>query len=83
MWAHDLLGLPVDADERAVKRAYAARLKVTRPDDDPAAFQRLGLEWAWRLMSEPRRMASRYARCAAVFADVTLRGARARQEATR
>mgnify|MGYP000962508045 CR=1 FL=1 len=41
MWAHDLLGLPVDADERAVKRAYAARLKVTRPDDDPAAFQRL------------------------------------------
>lgn len=49
----------------------------------PAAFQRLGLEWAWRLMSEPRRMASRYARCAAVFADVTLRGARARQEATR
>ncbi|WP_210242587.1 J domain-containing protein [Prosthecodimorpha hirschii] len=52
MWAHDLLGLPVDADERAVKRAYAARLKVTRPDDDPAAFQRLveardvALQWA-------------------------------------
>lgn len=40
----------------------------------PALFQRLGMEWAWRLMSEPRRLALRYARCAAVFADVALRG---------
>jgi hypothetical protein len=35
------LGLDPDADEGAVKRAYAARLKTRRPDDDPAAFQRL------------------------------------------
>lgn len=42
----------------------------------PALLQRLGMEWAWRLLSEPRRMFARYARCAAVFADVTLRGAR-------
>jgi len=32
-------GTPVDV--RAVKRAYAQRLRVTRPDDDPEAFQHL------------------------------------------
>jgi exopolysaccharide biosynthesis WecB/TagA/CpsF family protein len=42
----------------------------------PALFQRTGMEWAWRLMSEPRRMAGRYTRCAVVFADVALRGSR-------
>lgn len=36
-----LLGLPRDADERAIKRAYAQRLRATRPDEDPAGFQRL------------------------------------------
>lgn len=36
-----LLGLSRDADERAIKRAYAQRLRTTRPDDDPAGFQRL------------------------------------------
>ena len=41
MWAHDLLGIGTDADERAVKRAYAVLLKKTRPDEDPAGFQRL------------------------------------------
>lgn len=35
------LGLDADADEREVRRAYAKRLKTTRPDDDPVAFQRL------------------------------------------
>lgn len=35
------LGLGPDADERAVKRAYATRLKTTRPDTDPEGFQRL------------------------------------------
>ncbi len=34
-------GLDEDADERAVKRAYAKRLKVTRPDEDAGAFQAL------------------------------------------
>jgi hypothetical protein len=36
-----LLDLPPDADERAIKRAYAARLRTTRPDEDPEDFQRL------------------------------------------
>lgn len=34
-------GLPDDADERELKRVYAKRLKETRPDVDPAAFQAL------------------------------------------
>jgi len=38
---HALLDLPPDADERAIKRAYAAKLKATRPDEDPEGFQRL------------------------------------------
>ena len=39
--AFHLLGLAPDADERAIKRAYAARLKTSRPDEDPEGFQRL------------------------------------------
>ncbi|MEG2802777.1 hypothetical protein [Stenotrophomonas sp.] len=51
-WGHEALELDEDADERAVKRAYAKRLRVTRPDDDPVAFQQLheayqaALDWA-------------------------------------
>jgi len=40
-WGLEVLALDEDADERTIKRAYAQRLRVTRPDDDPAAFQRL------------------------------------------
>ena len=36
-----LLGLPVDADTRSIKRQYAKLLKQTRPDEDPVGFQRL------------------------------------------
>ena len=37
----DLLGLAPGCTEREVRSAYARALKVTRPDDDPVAFQRL------------------------------------------
>lgn len=52
------LGLAHDADERSVKRAYAARLRTVRPDVDPVGFQALNelyrqaLEWVRRRDTE-------------------------------
>lgn len=37
----DWFGLPPEAGEREIKRAYAKRLKSVRPDVDPAGFQEL------------------------------------------
>lgn len=37
----DWFGLPPEADERDIKRAYAKRLKSVRPDTDPVGFQEL------------------------------------------
>lgn len=39
----------------------------------PPAWQRLGLEWLFRLLQEPRRMFWRYARTNAIFAGLLLR----------
>jgi hypothetical protein len=46
MW--DELGIGPCDDPKAIRRAYAARLKKLDPDKDPAAFTRLreALEWA-------------------------------------
>lgn len=51
-WAHQQLELPTSASPREVKRAYAQRLKQTRPQDDAEGFQRLkaaydcAMQWA-------------------------------------
>lgn len=38
----------------------------------PRAFQCAGLEWLWRLGSNPRRLTARYAQCAILLAQLTL-----------
>jgi UDP-N-acetyl-D-mannosaminuronic acid transferase (WecB/TagA/CpsF family) len=39
----------------------------------PALLQRLGLEWSWRLLSEPRRLARRYLVDSWAFARLLVR----------
>lgn len=40
----------------------------------PKAFRATGLEWLWRLLLSPRRLARRYAQCLAVFPSVLMEG---------
>ncbi len=46
-WA--VLGIEPCSDAASVKRAYARRLKVVRPDDDAQAFQELRRAYEWAL----------------------------------
>ena len=39
LWS--ILGIRATTDERAIKRAYAGKLKLTRPEEDQQAFQEL------------------------------------------
>jgi len=39
----------------------------------PALTQKVGLEWAWRMLREPRRLGPRYARCLAVVPRLVFR----------
>lgn len=39
----------------------------------PRLTHRLGLEWAWRMLRDPRRLAPRYARCMAIIPSLTIR----------
>ncbi len=56
-WAHEHLGIDLDADERAIKRAYAAKLRTTRPDDDPDGFQQLNEAYQTALAMLRHRLA--------------------------
>jgi exopolysaccharide biosynthesis WecB/TagA/CpsF family protein len=39
----------------------------------PRFTQKTGLEWAWRMMRDPRRLGPRYARCAAMIPRLAIR----------
>ena len=39
----------------------------------PSVAQKVGLEWAWRMLSSPRRLGPRYARCMAVVPRLVAR----------
>jgi hypothetical protein len=47
MW--EILGIAPTPDIKAIKRAYAAKLKLTHPQDDPVAFQKLRQAYDWAL----------------------------------
>ena len=54
------LGIGPDADERAIKRAYAAKLRITRPEEDPQGFQALNEAYQAALSRHRARAAGEF-----------------------
>ena len=48
-WA--ILGIPKTKDLREIKRAYARKLKKTKPDEDPEGFKKLHAAYKWATSS--------------------------------
>lgn len=48
----------------------------------PGLLQRHGLEWLWRLATNPRRLAARYAQCAVLYARLLITSGRSQIHAT-
>lgn len=66
------------AVERGVRCGFvcvgaAADFIAGRQVRAPGMLQKSGLEWAWRLAQDPRRLGMRYARCAWLLAEIEVR----------